>query len=132
VYEHKSRPLLSRRAFYRRMARHVGAALTLLFSALSIGVLDYHWTEDLSWLDSLLNASMILGGTGPVGEFKTSAGKLLASAYALFSGVIFLAFASIVMAPIAHRFLHKLHMDISDNERDAREWASSSHPSHEH
>jgi hypothetical protein len=116
VNEHRIRPLLPRSAFYSRIARHVALAMAVLLSALGIGVLGYRWTEDLSWLDSLLNASMILGGMGPVGELKNAAGKLFASVYALFSGVVFLAFASILMAPIAHRFLHKFHLELSDDE----------------
>jgi hypothetical protein len=114
MYEHRSRPLLPRIAFYSRLARHVAFALAMLGLALGIGVLGYRWTEEMPWIDALLNASMILGGMGPVGDLKTNAGKLFASGYALFSGVFFLAFAAILMAPIAHRFLHKLHLSLKD------------------
>jgi hypothetical protein len=65
----------------------------------------------LSWIDAILNASMILGGMGPVSELHTAAGKLFASFYALFSGSVFLVVAGIVIAPVAHRFLHRLHLD---------------------
>jgi hypothetical protein len=82
---------------------------------LFIGILGYHLTENLGWLDSLLNASMILGGMGPVDTLKTSGGKLFASFYALFSGVVFLITMSVVLAPILHRFLHKFHLD--ENEK---------------
>jgi hypothetical protein len=79
--------------------------------SLGLGVLGYHLTEGLSWLDSLLNASMILGGMGPVDVLHTPAGKLFASFYALFSGAVFLGMAGIVVAPIAHRLLHRLHLE---------------------
>ena len=65
----------------------------------------------MGWLDALLNASMILGGMGPVTELQTTAGKLFASFYALFSGVVFLAAAGMVIAPLAHRLLHWLHLE---------------------
>src|SRR5437763_16698073 len=116
MYEHRRQRLLPRSAFYLRLARHFGAAFALLVSALGVGVLGYRWTEDMPWIDALLNASMILGGMGPIGDLKTTPGKLFASGYALFSGVFFLAFASILMAPIAHRFLHRLHLTWSDGE----------------
>lgn len=78
--------------------------------SLGIGVAGYHWTEGFSLLDSLLNASMILGGMGPVDPLRTDAGKLFASCYSLFSGVIFLASVGIVIAPIAHRIMHRFHL----------------------
>ena len=115
-YEHRSQPLLPRRLFLGRLLWHVLVAFILLFVALGLGVLGYHVLERLSWLDSLLNASMILGGMGPVAVLQTPAGKLFASFYALFSGVIFLVVAGIVVAPIAHRLLHRLHLD---EEKDA-------------
>lgn len=76
-----------------------------------MGVFGYHFFEDIGWIDSLLNASMILGGMGPVTELKTDAGKIFASFYALFSGIVFLVTVGIIFAPIVHRFLHKLHID---------------------
>jgi hypothetical protein len=97
------------------MLSHGLLALSLVLVALGIGVAGYHFTEGLSWLDALLNASMILGGMGPVNELRTAAGKLFASAYALFSGMAFLATAGILVAPLAHRLLHRLHLETSDD-----------------
>jgi hypothetical protein len=110
-YEHKSQPLLPRRLFLLRLLRHLIVALGFMAGALFIGVLGYHVTEHMTWLDSLLNASMLLGGMGPVDPVKTSAGKLFASFYALFAGVVFLVIAGIIVAPIAHRILHRLHLE---------------------
>jgi hypothetical protein len=79
--------------------------------SLILGILGYHFTENLGWLDSLLNASMILTGMGPVDPMTTTAGKLFASFYAIFSGVVFLTTIAYILAPAAHRFLHKFHLD---------------------
>jgi hypothetical protein len=97
--------------FLRRMLGHGLVALSLIFVSLAIGVLGYRFTEGLPWLDALLNASMILGGMGPVNELHTAGGKIFASAYALFSGMAFLATASVLVAPVAHRLLHSLHLE---------------------
>jgi hypothetical protein len=78
---------------------------------LGIGVLGYHYINDLPWMDALLNASMILTGMGPIDAMKTDAAKLFASFYSIFSGVVFLSTVAVFLAPIAHRFLHKLHVD---------------------
>lgn len=110
LYEHHSDPLLPRKQFVRRIFVHFLAATLLVVVALGIGIIGYHETENLSWLDSLLNASMILGGMGPVNTVVTTAGKLFASFYALFSGLVFIAVAGIVIAPAAHRLLHRLHL----------------------
>ena len=82
--------------------------------SLFVGMLGYHFTENLDWLDSMLNASMILTGMGPVNTMTTTAGKLFASFYALFSGVVFLSTIAFILAPAAHRFLHKFHLDEKD------------------
>jgi len=118
MYEHHSQPLLPRRQFLQRLLKHVVAAAAFLSVGLTIGILGYHFLERLSWLDSLLNASMILGGMGPVAELQTRAGKVFASLYAIFSGIFFLVVAGIVIAPIFHRILHRLHLDEDIDEGD--------------
>src|SRR5438477_5947505 len=111
MYEHRSHPLLSRAKFARRVFRHLLLALLAIGIALGIGVLGYHCIGDLSWIDSLLNASMILGGMGPVDQLQSNAAKLFASFYALFSGLAFIGIASLMIAPFAHRLLHRFHVD---------------------
>jgi hypothetical protein len=96
------------------MLRHGLLALIIVLFSLGIGVVGYRATEGMSWLDALLDASMILGGMGPVSELHTVGGKLFASAYALFSGVAFLATVGILVAPLAHRLFHHLHLEESD------------------
>jgi len=110
MYEHHKQPLASRRVFAQRLRRNGLIGLLLLASSLGIGMLGYHFLENLSWIDSLLNASMILGGMGPVSPLQTNAGKLFASFYAIYSGVILLASVGILIAPIFHRFLHRFHL----------------------
>lgn len=83
----------------------------LILVSLIVGMLGYHVFENLSWLDSLLNASMILSGMGPVNPVQTDAGKLFASFYALYSGIVPLAAAGVLAAPIFHRFLHHFHLE---------------------
>ena len=114
-FEHHKEPLLSKRSFARRMARFAAWALALILGALTAGMLGYHYLEGLSWIDALLNASMILGGMGPVDALHTPAGKVFASCYALLSGLLFLAAAGVLFAPIVHRFLHRFHLDLDEN-----------------
>ena len=117
MYEHHTEPLASPQVFARRLALNGLIGLLLLAFSLAIGILGYHFLESLSWIDSLLNASMILGGMGPVNPLNTEAGKIFASFYALYSGVILLASVGILIAPIFHRFLHRFHLaDESDDE----------------
>jgi hypothetical protein len=117
MYEHRSRPLLSRIEFFFRVLRHGLLAVGIVSVALGIGILGYHWFEGMAWIDATLNASMILGGMGPVNALNTVGGKLFASAYALFSGVVFIGIMGIVLAPFAHRLLHSFHLEV-DTERD--------------
>jgi hypothetical protein len=116
MYEHKSEPLLPRRAFIKRLLRHLLFAVSVLASSLGIGILGYHYFEKMSFVDAMLNASMILGGMGPVAALTTRGGKIFASLYALFSGVIFLVVVGIIIAPLAHRLLHRLHLEESAND----------------
>jgi hypothetical protein len=113
MYEHRTHPLLSRAKFVRRVARHLLLALFVVGFALSIGVFGYHFIAHLSWIDSLLNASMILGGMGPVDPLPSSAAKLFASFYALFSGLAFVGIAGLMIAPFAHRLLHRFHLEVT-------------------
>ena len=111
MFEHRSDPLLPRQKYIRRVARHGIFAFALIFVSLGIGIIGYHFLEGLGWIDATVNAAMILGGMGPVNALHTNAGKIFAAAYALFSGIIFLAAVAVLFAPVFHRFLHKFHLD---------------------
>ena len=116
MYEHHKQPLATQKVFARRLALNGMIGLLLLAVSLGIGMIGYHVLENLSWIDSLLNASMILGGMGPVNPITTVAGKIFASFYAIYSGVILLASVGILIAPIFHRFLHHFHLAEEDEQ----------------
>jgi len=113
MYEHRSHPLLSRAKFIQRVARHGLLALLVIAGALAIGIFGYRFIAHLGWIDSLLNASMILGGMGPVDPLPSQAAKIFASFYALFSGLAFVGIASLMIAPFAHRLLHTFHVEVT-------------------
>ena len=113
AYEHHSQPLLPFRQFANRLVGHVVLSAGLIAACLGGGVLGYHFAAGLSWLDALVDAAMILSGMGPVNPLTSSSGKLFAAGYALFSGIAFLAITGIMVAPVLHRLLHKLHLDSS-------------------
>ncbi len=113
MFEHKNQPLLPRRQFLIRVLRYTGFTLFLLGISLGIGVAGYHFLAGLPWLDSLLNASMILAGMGPVDSVNIDSAKWFASFYAIFSGVAFLSIVAVFISPIVHRFLHAHHLDDS-------------------
>ena len=113
-YEHRSEALLSRPLFLKRVASHGAIAAAFLVGSVLAGVLGYRFLAGLTWIDALLNASMILAGMGPVNELTSGAAKLFASIYALYSGVAFLALSALIIAPFAHRLLHRLHLEESD------------------
>src|SRR3989442_761796 len=115
MYERRRQPLLPRRAFMRRVGRSTAVSTALLGVSLGVGVAGYHAIAGLGWVDAILNASMILTGMGPVSQLSGNAAKLFASAYALFSGVVFIASAGVVVAPIAHRLLHRFHVEVDDD-----------------
>lgn len=127
MFEHRSQPLLSRRHFGLRLVRAGLVAVGVIAGSLLLGILGYHETEKMGWIDATLNAAMILTGMGPVTELHTDAGKLFAAAYALFSGIIFLTLAAVLFAPVVHRLLHRFHFQIGEDEDD--EAASPPSPS---
>lgn len=114
MYEHESTAPLSRRDFALRLIRHFMTAALFILVSLALGMWGYHAFESLSWMDSFLNASMLLGGMGPVDPPHTQAGKLFAGLYALYAGLAFLIIAGIIFTPVLHRVLHKFHWD-ADN-----------------
>lgn len=116
MYERRHEPLLPRRDYLRRVGRNAGIALAVFAGSLVVGILGYHFLVGLSWVDSLLNASMILGGMGPVDPVPTESGKVFASFYALYSGLVVLAVAGLIFAPIFHRFLHHFHAELDESQ----------------
>lgn len=116
IFEHRHQKPIPLSAFLIRQAQYLLSAFLLLAFGLGIGVIGYHEFESMSWLDSFLNASMILGGMGPVDVLHTQAGKLFAGLYALFSGLMFLVAAGLFFSPLVHRLLHKFHFDAEQDK----------------
>ena len=114
IFEHRSSRLIPLGAFLARMARFGAASAGIVGFSLGIGMAGYHAYAGLPWVDSLLNAAMILTGMGPVDRMETTAGKLFAAGYALFSGLAFLTTAAVLFAPIVHRLLHALHAELDE------------------
>lgn len=111
MLEHRVMPVAARQRFLKRLSIHALGAATLVAVSLMAGRLGYRDYEHMSWTDALLNASIILGGIGPVNELRTETGKIFASCYALYSGVVCLASAGFVFAPRVHRLFYSFHVD---------------------
>jgi hypothetical protein len=88
---------------------------SIILTSLTIGIIGYRWLVGLGWIDSILNASFILTGMGPVDTMKTDAAKLFASAYALFSGVVFIGAVGVLLTPGFHRLIHHFHVDLGND-----------------
>jgi len=115
MYEHRKSSLLPWPAFLARVARHAILGILIIAASLGVGMLGYHYFESMSWIDAFANASMILSGMGPFGPLQTYSGKLFAGFYALFSGLAFITTAGIILAPVAHRLMHKFHLESGSN-----------------
>lgn len=111
MFEHSKEPVLPVHHFYYRLGKHFLWGLALIFCALFVGILGYHYIEGLEWIDAFMEASMILSGMGPSVQIKSTAGKLFSGFYALFSGLMFISVIGIVIAPILHRFFHEFHLE---------------------
>ena len=109
-----SKPPPARGKFYHRFLLALGLSAGLIGSSLVLGILGYHFIAGLEWVDALLNAAMILTGMGPVDPLNSNAAKVFASAYALFSGVVFITATGILLTPIFHRVLHRFHIEEKD------------------
>jgi hypothetical protein len=117
MFEGKHEKLAPLSVFLKRFLQYLAGTMLLVMLALGIGVAGYHWIAGLAWVDALLNAAMILGGMGPVDQLTTTGGKLFATGYALFSGLLFIILMGITLAPLLHRMLHKFHLNERDVER---------------
>ncbi len=114
MFEHHRQPLASRRVFLRRLGKSIGVAFLLIGLSLFVGMLGYHELEKLSWIDAYLEAAMILSGMGPTAIMATTAGKIFSGSFALYSGLMLIVIVGVIIAPIAHRFFHKFHLETDD------------------
>jgi len=116
MFEHRKQPLLDGRRFLRRLLLSTMTGGALIVLSLLGGMLGYHTFEGMSWIDAFVNAAMILAGMGPLGPLQSTAGKLFAGLYAIYSGLALILITGIVFAPLVHRLLHRFHI-----ERESRE-----------
>ena len=114
MYEHSTNPLLPRKAFYWRLINHGLVSSALVLFSLGLGIFGYRQFESQAWVDALVNAAMLMGGMGPVSELHTNAGKVFASIYALYCGLIFIVAAGFIFLPILHRLLHHFHVETDE------------------
>jgi hypothetical protein len=109
-FERRSQPVLSRRLFLRRLAKHGGYAAVLVITSTVVGVAGFHFAAHQASIDALLNTTMLLGGMGPVGDIQSAGGKIFASFFALYAGLVFIVVTALLTTPILHRLLHKFHI----------------------
>ena len=111
MYEQRRDAMLPWPAFVLRVLGHLTAGLAIFAVGIIPGMIGFRVLEHYSWLDAFLNTCMLLGGMGQVNPINSQGGKFFAGCFALFAGLIFIAVASLVVAPIAHRVLHRLHLE---------------------
>jgi hypothetical protein len=116
MFEHRTDPLLPRRAFLGRLATSAALGLAIVAASLLAGMAGYRFIVNLGWIDAFLNAAMLLGGMGPIDPPRTAAGKLFSGLYALYCGFAVLGVAGVIFAPVFHRFLHRFHLEGSEGE----------------
>jgi hypothetical protein len=117
MFEHRTKPLLPAKEYIRRQLAHFAISMALIFGSLLIGIVGYHYLGNRGWVDSLESAAMILGGMGQIGDLATTAGKVFASFYALYAGMVFLIAAAVLFAPMLHRFLHRFHLEQESDDK---------------
>jgi len=111
MFEHRTQPILSTAAFVRRVFKHLGLAVAVVLVSLLAGAIGYRAYEHWTWTDATLNAAMILGGMGPVDAIRSGGGKVFATVYALYSGLVVIALIAVLLLPFMHRVMHRIHLE---------------------
>lgn len=125
--ERKAEKLASSAVYRRRLIRSGVAGTIMVLASLAVGMAGYAWFEDLGWIDSFVNAAMILSGMGPLHDPESTGGKLFAGIYALYSGFAVLVIAAVSFAPAIHRMLHRFHMQTEEDEEKEEEHDAKPH-----
>jgi hypothetical protein len=115
-YEHRSEPVLHRALFVQRLTQHFGIGMVVVALSLAVGTAGFIAFSHLKTLDAFVMASMLLGGMGPVGNLGGTSGKIFGSVFSLYSGLVFLILAGLLLAPVFHRMLHKFHWETHHNQ----------------
>lgn len=110
MYEKSHQPLAPRHVFLKRLFFNLVAGIFLICFAMIVGMLGYHFFEEMAWIDAFANAAMILSGMGPLTPLHSVGGKVFAGFYALFSGLFFILVVGLVFSPVVHRFFHQIHL----------------------
>lgn len=116
-FEHRHQRPITSRQFARRMLDHGVYAIALVVVSLFIGAAGYRVFAGFPWMDSVLNSAMLLGGMGPVGEIHSTAGKMFATVFALYAGLVFLAVAALLLGPVFHRMMHRFHFEADERQK---------------
>lgn len=119
IYERRTQELASRAVYRKRLIQSGVAGLIMVIVSLAVGMAGYAFFENLGWIDSFVNAAMILSGMGPLHNPESAGGKLFAGIYALYSGFAVLVIAALTFAPAIHRMLHRFHMQTAEDEEAA-------------
>jgi hypothetical protein len=118
MYERRSEPLLPTRLFLWRLGRQLGLGAILIAFSLGLGTSGYHFLNGAAWIDSFVDAAMIMAGMGQVNPLGGTAGKLFAACYALYCGVVFILVSGLLLGPFFHRVLHRFHIEAGAEESD--------------
>ena len=110
-------PLPPRAHLYRVLLRNFWAACAIVAGSLSIGAVGYHAFEGMGWIDAYYAAAMILTSMGPSTELRHDGAKVFAIFYALFSAGVFLTVITLMLAPVVHRFLHRFHLEVQEDQK---------------
>lgn len=127
-FERKSEPVVPRHHFVLRLAHNVAFSAILVLASLAAGMIGYQVFEGLDTVDSFVAAAMILSGMGPTDQLHTEGGKVFAGCYALYSGLLIITVTGLVLAPLAHRVLHRFHVEVEDDETGRSQAAKKSRP----
>jgi hypothetical protein len=114
MFEHRSKPLLPRLKFIKRMISFALLSAGFVTFSLMVGMVGYRIFENFSWVDAFVNAAMLMGGMGPVNELHTDAGKIFAGIYSMYCGLMFIIAVGFLVAPVFHRFLHRFHLEMDE------------------
>jgi hypothetical protein len=114
MFEHRDEPVISRRRFAFRVAASLGIGVAINALAIVIGAVGYHALEGIDWLTACVNAAMVVTGNGLVTQLHTSGGKVFSIVDAILGVLVFMLVASVVLAPVIHRLLHRFHRVVQD------------------
>jgi hypothetical protein len=107
--------------FLSKFLSYLGLSALFISLGLIVGIIGYHWAAGLSWIDSLVEASMILSGMGPISPLSTTSAKVFASLYALFSGLIFVIAMGIVLSPLVYSLLSQFPVNLKQENYEQEE-----------